>query len=68
MFSELAEAAGLPRKTMYTVPEVARAVRAPVSTVHAEARAGRLRTALPPGRRRGRLAAPEWVDEWMGVR
>lgn len=64
-FQSMAEDAGLPRKGMYTVREVARVSGVSRTTLQREIEAGRLRTFLPPGRERGRLVKPEWFDEWF---
>ena len=66
----MAQQAGLLKKNLYTIPEVAKATGVPYSTLLDEAAAGRLQTLLPPGRRRGRLVKPEWFDAWFaeGVR
>ena len=61
----MARAVGLREKGLYKVSEVSLATGVPVPTLHAEVRAGRLASFTPPGRKRGRLVAPEWVDEWM---
>lgn len=65
MLKEWAAEAGLPRKPLYSVPEVAKATGVPSSTLYGEIRAGRLKARLPVGRRRGTLVACEWFDEWM---
>ena len=65
MFKEMAEAAGLPAKAMYTIAEVASTMGIAASTVYDAARCRRLTTFTPGLGRRGKLVRPEWVDEWV---
>ena len=64
-FERMARDAGLPRKGMYTVSEVSKASGVCVQVLYDEIGAGRLRTFLPAGRRRGMLVTPQWFDDWM---
>lgn len=61
----MADAAGIPRKRMYSLTEIARATGIPRSTLQESVRDGDLKAFMPPGRRRGMLVAPEWFDDWM---
>lgn len=69
-FLDMAIAAGLPRKSMYSIREVSFVTGVAKNTLSEEASAGRITTFLPPGRVRGRLLRPEWVDQWLmsGIR
>lgn len=64
-FAECAEEAGVGRKVLYRATEVASVLGIHANSVRAEIRAGRMRSMLPPGRIRGQLIRPEWVDEWI---
>lgn len=64
-FSEMAEAAGIKPKGMYTMREVSIATGIPYTTVRDERICGRLKSFLPKGRKQGFLFKPEWVDEWI---
>ena len=64
-FALMAQDAGLQKKAMYTLREVAQASGVAYTTIVEEARDGRLPTFLPPGRTRGRLVKPEWFDAWF---
>ena len=61
-FADMARAAGLPAKGLYTVREVSEATGVAQSTLRAEMAAGRIPWVLPPERTRGRLIRPAWVD------
>lgn len=65
VFAEMAKAAGLKSKGMYTLREVERASSVPFTTLSEDAKSGRIKTFMPPGRKRGRLVKPEWFDEWF---
>ena len=65
MFARMAEAAGLPRKQMYTLSEASEATGIPYGTLYRSAVDGSLETFLAPGSRRGRKVRPEWMDEWL---
>lgn len=64
-FEKMADAAGLASKPLYSIGEVAKASGVPASTLYDERKAGRLKSFMPPGKKRGALVAPEWFDEWM---
>ena len=64
-FLEMAEAVGFPRKNAYKLKEVAYITGVAVNTLYEDARAGRIATFVPPGRERGCLVRPDWVDEWL---
>lgn len=64
-FDEIARELGIKPKALYPVGEVARIMGIPYSTLLLELKAGRLKSTLPAGRKRGRLIRPEWVDEWV---
>lgn len=65
-FAEMAEAAGLPKKTAYNAHEVAEATGVSYSAVCRCAANGTLKSYLPRGMKRGRLMTPTMVDEWIG--
>lgn len=63
--AQMAADAGLPRKPLYTLTEIARATGIPrTNLVEAVAR-GDLASFMPPGRRKGRLVECAWFDEWF---
>lgn len=64
-FSKMALDAGLEKKGMYTMREIAIATGIPYFTVRDERTAGRLKGFLPSGRKQGWYFKPEWVDEWI---
>lgn len=64
-FAAMAEAAGMPRKGMYTLREVSDVTGVPYATLLVESKAGRLESFLPKGRKRGIRVVPEWVDMWI---
>ena len=63
--TEMAEAAGLPKKPFYTLTETAKATGIPYSSILRAAKDGRLTTFLPSGRKRGWLTSSEWFAEWV---
>lgn len=64
-FAEMAKAAGLIEKPFYTIREVSIATGVPQSTLRDECAARRLTVFMPPGKMRGMLIRPEWVDDWI---
>ncbi len=63
--AEMAADAGLPRKPLYTITEVAHATGVPRTNLAEAARRGDLRTFMPPGRKHGRLVRCDWFDDWF---
>lgn len=61
----MAEAAGMPRKGMYTLREVSDVTGVPYSTLLNESKSGHLESFMPSGRKRGIRVVPEWVDRWI---
>lgn len=55
---------GMPVKNAYRIGEVSRASGVPLTTLNEDAKAGTIKTFLPPGRKRGRLVKPEWFEDW----
>lgn len=55
---------GMPVKNAYRISEVAEASKVSNTTLSEDAKAGRIKTFLPPGRKRGRLVKPEWFEDW----
>lgn len=55
---------GMPVKNAYKISEVAEASKVSKTTLSEDAKAGRIKTFLPPGRKRGRLVKPEWFEDW----
>ncbi|WP_165247529.1 DNA-binding protein [Adlercreutzia sp. ZJ141] len=64
-FAEMVDEAGIRKKCMYTLGDVSAVTGVPMTTLYEEAASSRLRSFMPPGRKRGKLVRPEWVDEWM---
>lgn len=64
-FADMAGAAGLKEKPLYSVSEVSRASGVPESVIRGAMAEGRIRHFLPPGRVRGSFIAPAWFDEWF---
>lgn len=56
--------AGMPVKTAYKIAEVSEASSIAKTTINEDARLGKIKTFLPPGRERGRLIRAEWFEEW----
>ncbi|HIS39924.1 MAG TPA: helix-turn-helix domain-containing protein [Candidatus Aphodovivens avistercoris] len=65
LLAAMAAAAGLPRKPLYTISEVADATGVPRTSLAEAARSGELRTFMPPGRKKGTLVRCEWFDDWF---
>ncbi len=63
--SEMAEAAGLPKKPFYTLTEAAKATGIPRSAFYCAVTDGTLKSFVPSGRKRGRLISSEWFAEWL---
>lgn len=63
--AQMAADAGLPRKPLYTITEIARATGMPRTNLAEAVASGDLMSFMPPGRRRGRLVKCEWFDEWF---
>lgn len=64
-FSATAASLGIKPQLLYSVKTVAKVLGVKTSTIYDEMDAGRMRYHLPPGRKQGRMVAPEWVDEWI---
>lgn len=65
--AQMAADAGLPRKPLYTLTEIARATGIPRTNLAEAARDGSLPTFMPPGRKRGLLVRCEWFDGWFAL-
>lgn len=65
MFQEWAEAAGLPRKPLYRVADVAKATGIARSSLYDEIKSGRLKATRPTESGTASYLTPEWVDEWL---
>ncbi|MEG2934520.1 MAG: hypothetical protein RR842_13175 [Gordonibacter sp.] len=66
IFAEMAAIAGLKPKGAYQLREIEQASGIAYTTISEDAAAGKIKTFLPPGRKRGRMIKPEWFDEWFG--
>lgn len=64
LLDRMAAKVGVPVKAAYTLREVSKASGIPYSTLVDEVNRGRIKTFLPPGRRRGRLVRPEVFESY----
>lgn len=64
-FADMARDAGLPRKPLYKLREVAEATGIPESTVRKAVAMGDMPVYMPPWKSRGMLVGVEQVDRWM---
>lgn len=64
-FADMAAQLGLRPRLLYSIRNVADVLGVDVSTINDEITAGRMKYHLPPGRIKGKLIRPEWVDEWL---
>ena len=64
-YADMAATLGIAPALLYPVKTVARVLGVETSTVYDEIAAGRMRYHLPEGRTKGKLIAPDWVDEWV---
>lgn len=62
---DMATAAGLPSKLMYTVAETALYTGIPRSSLYGEYKAGRLKATKARGKRNGTYISPEAIDAWV---
>ena len=63
--AQMAADAGLPRKPLYTLTEIARATGIPRTNLAEAVARGDLASFMPPGRKRGLLVRCEWFDGWF---